>query len=97
MAKAKSANGDIGKKSSSAVTRRTVADVAAAKALPRLSFTPDQRAQVADALEMKDRGVVLAAKDIWQLLCEDYGFSKGVSAFERLVCAEFSRRSWACK
>lgn len=97
VTKAKSANGDTGKKSSSAVTRRTVADVAAAKALPRLSFTPDQRAQVAEALDMKAAGAVLAAKDVWRLLCEDYGFCKGVSAFERLVCAEFSRRSWACK
>lgn len=88
MAKLRSANGD---------KRRTVADVAAAKALPRLSFTPDQRAQVAEALELKAKGVTLAAKDVWQLLADEYGFTKGVSAFERLVCVEFSRRSWACK
>lgn len=80
----------------------TVRDVVAAKSARAFpEFTPEQRQQVADALEINDAAMSqrdrVTSAELHRLLTEHYGFRRSVSVLERMAAYHFKRASWGRK
>lgn len=86
---------------SRASNKPTVAAILQRMQTPRFSFTPEQREQVAAALEHNDSTPNakqrISAAALCELLREHYGWARESRALERAACREFGRRSWGCK